>query len=187
MSLLERGGTDMKRTFAGIAALLIASPLYLSASSADEPSMYERLGGYDAIAAVTDELIDRLAEEKFASFSEASLRKVRQNIVDFICEATGGPCFYTGRDIQTAHAGIGITQAQWDNFVVVFGQTMDDFEVPEDIQADFGAMMLPLEDQIVEVRYFTALITARPSASATAAPLSWATPRTSTARSARRA
>jgi hemoglobin len=147
-----REDETMKRLCASIAAAAVAAPLFVSAASAQEQSMYERLGGYDAIAAVTDELIARLEEDKFASFSEASLRKVRQNIVDFICEATGGPCFYTGRDIRTAHAGIGITQAEWDNFVVVFGETMNDFNVPEDIQADFAGMMLPLEDQIVEIR-----------------------------------
>jgi hemoglobin len=141
----------MKYLTMAIAAALVSVPLAGPSAGAQEQTMYERLGGYDAIAAVTDELIARLEEEKFANFSEASLQRVRQNIVDFICNATGGPCYYTGRDIRTAHAGIGITKAQWDNFVVVFGETMNDFDVPEDIQNDFAAMMLPLEDQIVEL------------------------------------
>lgn len=141
----------MRRIFAAFAAVALSVPLLASATAEEEP-LYHRLGGYDAIAAVTDELIARLQDEKFANFSEASVRAVRQNIVDFICEATGGPCFYNGRDIHTAHAGIGITQAQWDDFVVVFGDTMDDFQVPPDLQAEFAALMLPLEDQIVEVR-----------------------------------
>jgi hemoglobin len=142
----------MRALFGSIATIVIAAPLLAPVALAEDETLYQRLGGYDAIAAVTDELIARLEEEKFASFSQASLRQVRQNIVDFICEATGGPCFYNGRDIRTAHAGIGITQEQWDNFVVVFGQTMDDFNVPEDLQAEFAGLMLPLEDQIIEVR-----------------------------------
>jgi hemoglobin len=132
------------------AAALLAGPLVLGAAYAEERTLYERLGGYDGIAELTDALIDRMRDEKFDGFSDDSLRQTRQHIVDFICEATGGPCFYMGRDMETTHAGLGVTQAEWDNFVMVFGQTMDDLGIPEDAQADLAEGMMPFEEDIVE-------------------------------------
>jgi hemoglobin len=129
-------------------AALIAAPVTVGAAFAQE-SLYQRLGGYDAIAAAVDGIIQRV-EHKFDGFSTDSRMRVRQNIVDFICKATGGPCVYSGRDIKTAHAGIGITKAEWDAFVVAFGETMKELNVPEAEQNELAAMMLPLEKDIVE-------------------------------------
>ena len=117
-------------------------------AAADEPVLYERLGGYDAIAAVVDELIARM-EGKFEGYSEHSRMRTRQLIVDFMCSATGGPCFYAGRDIHTAHAGLGITPSEWEAFVGVFGEVMADFEVPAQEQEELATMLLPLEGDIV--------------------------------------
>src|SRR5436189_3306148 len=78
-------------------------------------SLYQRLGGYDAVAAVVDDFIGRLvADKKFSKFfvghSTDSLKKIRQHIVDQFCNAAGGPCLYTGRDMKTTHAGLGISE-----------------------------------------------------------------------------
>lgn len=64
---------------------------------------------------MSDEFIGRLAaddQEKrfFIGFSDDSKMRIRQHIVDFICKAAGGPCYYTGRDMKTAHAGSGVTK-----------------------------------------------------------------------------
>jgi len=74
-------------------------------------SLYERLGGYDAIAAVTDDLLARLLNDPqlgvfWKGHSENSLRRDRQLVVNYMCEAAGGPVFYTGRDMQTSVEGI---------------------------------------------------------------------------------
>jgi hemoglobin len=133
-----------------LAAMLALNPAQSDPSAdADEATLYERLGGYDAIAAVVDELIAGV-EDKFAGFSEHSLMRTRQLIVDFMCSATGGPCFYAGRDMRTTHAGLGITPAQWEEFVQVFSETMDAFEVPEREQEELAGLLLPLEEQIVD-------------------------------------
>ena len=109
---------------AGAAALLPnAGPLAhapaLTSVALAKDSLYKRLGGYDAIAAVTDDFIARLIGDPmfarfFAGFSDDSKKRLRQNLVDFLCEKTGGPCFYLGRDMKTAHAGLAITKAEWD-------------------------------------------------------------------------
>jgi truncated hemoglobin YjbI len=81
----------------------------------EQKSLYSRLGGYDAVAAVVDDFIGRLvADKRFAKFfvghSEDSLKKIRQHIVDQFCSAAGGPCLYIGRDMKTSHKGLGITE-----------------------------------------------------------------------------
>src|ERR1051326_976622 len=106
----------MKRT-----ALILVLPLTtFPAPPADAPkSLYHRLGGYDAIAAVTDDFIGRLAADKqlsrfFVGHSTNSLQHIRQLVVDQLCAATGGPCVYIGRDMKTTHQGVAITEADWN-------------------------------------------------------------------------
>src|SRR5260221_4621889 len=98
-----------------------------------EKSLYQRLGGYDALAAVTDDFIGRLATDKelgkfFVGLSTDSKIKVRNHVIDFLCKATGGPCAYTGRDMKTSHAGLNITKKEWDASVKHLIETLDKFK-----------------------------------------------------------
>ncbi len=133
----------------------LAASLVGGAAFADQPSLYKRLGGYDAIAAVTDEFIGRLAADQqtkrfFIGFSDDSKMRIRQLVVDLVCNKSGGPCYYTGRDIKTAHAGSGITKADWDRSVTLFVDTLNKFKVPEPEQKELAGLILPLEKDIVE-------------------------------------
>jgi hemoglobin len=101
-----------------VVAGLFLAQLGAVAQSTDKPSLYKRLGGYDAIAAVTDDFIGRLAADPdlgqfFKAHSTASLQRIRQFVVDQLCAATGGPCVYVGQPMKTVDAGLGITDAQW--------------------------------------------------------------------------
>ena len=92
---------------AGLLALAICAPV----EAQQAPTLYKRLGGYDALAAVTDDFLGRLAADQqfgrfFVGHSADSIKRIRQLIVDQLCAATGGPCVYTGRDMKTAHAGL---------------------------------------------------------------------------------
>ena len=125
-----------------------------SAAAAQEKSMYQRLGGYDAIAAVSDEFIARLAtddQEKgfFIGFSDDSKMHIRQLLVDLVCKSAGGPCYYMGRNMKTAHAGAGITKADWDRSLGIFVEVLNKFIVPEKEQKDLAALLSPLEKDIV--------------------------------------
>lgn len=120
-----------------------------------EPTLYGRLGGYDAIAAVTDDFLGRLATDKslgrfFVGFSTDSQKKIRQHIVNFLCLATGGPCAYTGRDMKTTHAGIGISEAEWDASVVHLTATLDKFKVPAKEKGEVLTAIGGLKKDIVE-------------------------------------
>jgi hemoglobin len=88
------------------------------------------LGGYDALAAVTEDFISRMANDTqlkrfFVGLSTDSKRRVRNHIVDFLCAATGGPCIYTGRDMETVHTGLNITDADWDASMKHLVATLD--------------------------------------------------------------
>jgi hemoglobin len=141
------------RTTFVLAALTLA--LFNAKANAEGKTLYQRLGGYDAIAAVSDEFIGRLAtddQEKrfFIGFSNDSKMRIRQLLVDLVCKSTGGPCYYLGRDMKTAHAGSGVTKADWDRSLKIFGEVLNKFQVPEKEQQELAALLLPLEKDIVE-------------------------------------
>lgn len=119
------------------------------------PSLYKRLGGYDALAAVTDDFLGRLVSDaQFARFfgghSTDSLKKIRQLIVDQLCAATGGPCVYIGRDMKTTHAGLGVTEKDWDTTVRHLVATLDKFNVPAQEKKDVLTTVSGLKKDIVE-------------------------------------
>jgi len=148
--------TKLLRTIFG--ALLCGAFTVVAPAQAQTPeaaSLYQRLGGYDAIAAVTDEFLGRLAADKqmsrfFVGVSADSLRKLRQHVVDQLCQASGGPCYYFGRSMKTAHAGLGVSESDWQSAVKHLTDTMDKFKVAEKERAEILAMFSGLKKDIVE-------------------------------------
>ena len=99
-------------------------------------TLYERLGTYNAISAVVDTLMRRLVDDArlskyFIGHGENSRRRLRELQVDMICEATGGPCFYTGRDMKTTHKGLGITGEDWQAMITLNLGVFELYKVPE--------------------------------------------------------
>lgn len=143
------------RTLLVCSMLLLVAGSLLAADVPKQPSLYTRLGGYDAIAAVTDDFIGRLAADKQLSrfivgHSQDSLMKLRQHVVEFLCNATGGPCVYMGRDMKTAHKGMGITESDWTAAVNALTATLDKFKVPDKEKGEVLAAVGTLKAQIVE-------------------------------------
>lgn len=139
------------------AASLIVLGMAPSASpqQSAEPSLYKRLGGYDAIAAVSDDFIGRLANDKQLSkfligLSDDSKKRLRQLVVDQLCAATGGPCLYIGRDMKTSHAGLGITESDWQITVKHLVATLEKFKVPQKEKDELLAIASSLKKDIVE-------------------------------------
>lgn len=137
------------------ASLAIALPLIADHHTEKPKTLYQRLGGYDAIAAVTDDFIGRLATDKqlarfFGGHSEDSLKRIRQHIVDQLCAATGGPCVYTGRDMKTSHKGMGITEADWNAAAAHLVATLDKFKVPAKEKNEVLGAITALKNDIVE-------------------------------------
>lgn len=124
----------MKLTHSLLAALL-ATALTTPALSEESPTLYKRLGGYDALAAVTDDFLGRLLPDPklgrfFVGHSSDSLNRIRGEIIDFLCVVSKGPCSYSGRDMKKAHGGLKITDEDWDISVKALSATLDKFKVP---------------------------------------------------------
>ena len=121
-----------------------------------EGPLYTRLGGYDAIAAVVDDLQVRLENDPLlgrywsARRSLETDRRVRQLTIDYIAAAAGGPTFYLGRDMKTAHTGMGLTRNDYAAFTRHVKATLDKFKVPEPERGEVMTFIASLEPEIVE-------------------------------------
>ncbi len=99
-------------------------------------TLYERLGGYDAISAVVDDLLPRLqTDPQLGRFwqhrGEDGLKREKQLLVDFLCASAGGPMYYTGRDMKLSHKGMRISESDWSVFEGHLNATLDAFKVPQ--------------------------------------------------------
>jgi hemoglobin len=120
-----------------------------------EKSLYERLGGYDALCAATDDVLARLQSDPqlkdyWKGASHDNQRRARQLLVDFMVAAAGGPAFYVGRDMKTSHAGMGISGSDWDVFMRHATATLDHFGVPAREKDEVLAFFTSLRAEIVE-------------------------------------
>jgi hemoglobin len=120
-----------------------------------EKSLYHRLGGYDAIAAASDDLLARLqSDPQLGGFwkgaSNDNRRRARQLIVDFMVEASGGPAYYTGRTMKLSHDGMHIGERDWEVFMHHSAATLDHFAVPAKEKDEVLAFFASLKPEIVE-------------------------------------
>ena len=146
------------RTFSNkVLSLAIASVLTLSLPMlAKDKTLYDRLGGKKAITAVVDEFVGRVAADTrinhyFAAAAGDSKRlaSFKMNLVDQICQAAGGPCKYTGKDMKSAHAGMGITSADFDALVQDLVGALDKFKVGEKEKGELLGALGPMKADIV--------------------------------------
>src|SRR5215213_1013768 len=141
-----------------VAAAVLTVALAGAARAQDgmtKKSLYDRLGGYNAVAAVVDDFVGRLVADRqferfFVGHSTDSKRRIRQHIVDQFCAAAGGPCVYTGRTMKDSHVGLGISEADWDAAAKHLVATLDKFKVPEPEKKDLLAFVTSLKADIVE-------------------------------------
>jgi hemoglobin len=123
--------------------------------SGPEHTLYRRLGGYDVIAAVIDDMFAALrADPAFARFGEGrsvdSHNRTRQLLVDQMCELSGGPCVYIGRDMKTSHRGLGITAAEWTGNMKYAAAALTAHNVVDPERAEFLGLFERYRDEIVE-------------------------------------
>ena len=116
-------------------------------------SLYERLGGIDAIRAVVDSFVARCAGDDRINrkFERSDIPRLTKMLRDQVCEATGGPCTYTGRAMRETHDGMGVTSGEFDALVEDLVATLDEFEVPKAELEELLGLLGPMRDEIVEV------------------------------------
>ena len=152
---MQRSTRFQRATVIGLVLSLLLTMSATAIAASQEKSLYERVGGYNALAAVVDDFIGRLVTDKqfekfFIGQSTDSKKRIRQHILDQFCAATGGPCVYTGREMKTSHAGLGITNAEWDAAAKHLVASLDKFKVPEKEKGELLAFVTGLKKDIVE-------------------------------------
>jgi hemoglobin len=120
---------------------------------ANVASRYERLGGMGAITSVVDSFVPRCAGDDRINrkFQRSDIPRLKKMLVDQVCEATGGPCTYTGRDMKETHTDMGVTAGEFDALVEDLVATLDAFNVPKAEQDELLGLLAPMRDDIVEV------------------------------------
>lgn len=121
-----------------------------------ERTLYERLGGYDALSAVANDLLPRLqADSQLGRFwdhrADDGIDREKQLLIDFLCSSAGGPIYYTGRDMKISHKGMRISESDWSAFIEHLSATLDAFQVPERERDEVVAFMQSTKRDIVEV------------------------------------
>jgi len=116
-------------------------------------SLYERLGGKTAITAVVDDFVARCAADARINgkFARTDIARLKESLVDQVCEAAGGPCTYSGRDMRTTHDGMAVTAGEFDALVEDLVATLDRFNVPEAEKGELLGVLGPMRADIVEV------------------------------------
>lgn len=136
-----------------IKTIVLLSFITLNSPSiaAEETTMYESLGGKEAISVVIDDFIGLLATDERINdyFANADVPRVKSSLVDLMCMATGGPCEYKGRDMKTIHAGMGITNAHFNALAECLYKALDQNGVPYHMQNQLMAMLAPMQRDIV--------------------------------------
>jgi hemoglobin len=120
-----------------------------------QKSLYERLGGYDAVAAVASDLLPRLQSDSLlARFwkhrGDDGVAREKQLLIDFLCSNAGGPVYYTGRDMKTSHEGMQINESDWSAFLSHLSATLDAFEVPRRERDEVVAFIESTRDDILQ-------------------------------------
>ena len=133
------------------AAALLAFTLSNTAAVSQTRSLYDRLGGETAIAAVVDDFVKNVAADKRINgfFAKANIDLLKVRLTKQICQATGGPCVYTGRDMRSAHAGMGIRNKDFNALVQDLGKSLKKFKVPAKEQKELVALLAPMRKDIV--------------------------------------
>ena len=125
-----------------------------SSSAPAAPSLYKRLGGREGIAVVVGDFVGNMAtdprvKERFAGMKPADVEKLKSNLADQICDATGGPCSYLGRDMKTVHTGMKITEAEWSATVENLTKALDKNKVGAQEKQELISAIAPMKGDIV--------------------------------------
>ncbi len=143
------------------ASILITTFVLMSACATDnlksQASLFDRLGGKEAIDMVVNDFIDTVGSDQRIEnpkvgerLGEIDIRRLKQLVAEQVCMATGGPCKYTGRDMKSSHAGLDITNDEFDYVVDDLVKTLNQYKVPEKEQQELLLLLAPMRADIVQ-------------------------------------
>jgi len=139
------------------AVLLLGNLMFVSAQ---EKSLYERLGGVKPISLVVDDFINRLVANDIlnanpmikAGRKHSPDAYLKFQVTNLVCQATGGPCIYTGLGMKESHTHMNITENEWQVMRDEFKKTLDKFQVPEKEQKELFDIVESTKKDIVMVK-----------------------------------
>jgi hemoglobin len=141
----------------GVALLMTLGAVSGVRATEADASLYERLGGQPAVRAVTGGLVDRILLDSrvnkwfaHAASSPENAAAYKAKLYDFVCQATGGPCQYSGRDMVTAHKGRAVTSDAFDAVVQDLVSVLETLKVPEKEKGELLGLLGPLKTSIVQ-------------------------------------
>jgi hemoglobin len=152
------GSSGIRRT---LSLLIAASALAACASTGDQmaassasPTLYKRLGGREGIYQVVTSFVGNVVADdrikaRFARLKPEQVELLKSNLSDQICDATGGPCSYGGKDMKTTHKGMDITEAEWNATVEALSKALTKHAVPAKEQGELLAILGPMKKDIV--------------------------------------
>ena len=132
-------------------------------SSTSMPSLYDRLGGETAVAAVVDDFVNRAAADPKVNFTRKgtdkewaatpdNVAKLKKHLTLFVAMAAGGPQKYEGKDMKSLHAGMKITEAEFNAIAADLAASLDKFKVPAKEKAELLSVVASTKGQIVEMK-----------------------------------
>jgi hemoglobin len=134
--------------------VLTASLIFAAALSTAEarPTLYERLGGAQGVAAIANELIDRVAADPKLgqSFKDSDLARIKKLLAEQLCDLSGGGCHYSGDSMKQVHAGHHISQAEFYGMVADLRVILKERHVSEGAKNELLQLLAPMKRDIVE-------------------------------------
>ena len=139
------------KAVAGTFAIALVACGLSSTGALAQRSLYDRLGGQPAITAVVDDFVANVAADHRINrfFAKANIGRLKARLVEQICQGTGGPCTYTGGDMRSVHAGMGIQAKHFNALVEDLGKSLNKFKVPAREQRELVAILGPMKRDIV--------------------------------------
>lgn len=134
-----------------VAAAVVLGSIGSASAQMAKRSLYDRLGGYNAISAVVDDFVGNVAKDKRINkfFANANIPRLKGRLADQLCQASGGPCIYTGASMKDAHAGMGVRNRHFDALVGDLVKSLNKFKVPKAEQKEIASVLLPMRKDIV--------------------------------------
>lgn len=135
-----------------VVGLLVFGVLALGAcASKPEPTLYQRLGGTEGIAAVVDNFVDNVRADPRINkrFEGVDVNHTKAMLTDLVCQASGGPCQYTGRSMKDVHRGMDISNAEFDDMMSDMSKTLDKFQLPPRERNDVMSLLVSMRGDIV--------------------------------------
>jgi hemoglobin len=140
------------RLAAVLAALVVTTTLAHATFYHSQRSLYQRLGGRAAIAAVVNDFVGNVARDKRINrfFANTDIPRLKRLLVQQICAGSGGPCRYEGRSMREAHRGLNIRNADFDALVEDLVRSLNKFRVPPREQRELLALLGPMRRDVVQ-------------------------------------